>query len=342
MRRFKILTGLGLLALAAGCIWGCKRDVVPDPPATVTTQTPSAANLVAYLNKNARLVQSVKSTKVEMDAKQDGQSIGLEGMLFCQKPRNFRLRANDPLGKPAVDIGSNDNEFWFWISAAKDEDGVPRVHYCSYSDMAAGKARMPFPFQPDMIVSALGLGEYDPKGNYTVKDDPKTISLIEQTTSAQGQPVQKATVFSRTRVAPGKPQVLAYLLLDEKGKEICRASVQDVQAVSVERRAGRAAAAGAAGLGRAENRAADEAVRHAGQQHQRAAGGEALQPRRPGQLPGVEPGPGVGRAQGLLAGHEASAHAADGAGEVRRDSASRGAQPRDSASCHRSQKESGG
>ncbi len=233
MRRFKILTGLGLLALAAGCIWGCKRDVVPDPPATVTTQTPSAANLVAYLNENARLVQSVKSTKVEMDAKQDGQSIGLEGMLFCQKPRNFRLRANDPLGKPAVDIGSNDNEFWFWISAAKDEDGVPRVHYCSYSDMAAGKARMPFPFQPDMIVSALGLGEYDPKGSYTVKDDPKTISLIEQTTSAQGQPVQKATVFSRTRVAPGKPQVLAYLLLDEKGKEICRASVQDVQAVSV-------------------------------------------------------------------------------------------------------------
>ena len=326
MRRFKILTGLGLLALAAGCIWGCKRDVVPDPPATVTTQTPSADNLVAWLNKNASLVQSVKSTKVEMDAKQDGQSIGLEGMLFCQKPRNFRLRANDPLGKPAVDIGSNDNEFWFWISAAKDEDGVPRVHYCSYSDMAAGKARMPFPFQPDMIVSALGLGEYDPKGNYTVKDDPKTISLIEQTTSAQGQPVQKATVFSRTRVAPGKPQVLAYLLLDEKGKEICRASVQDVQAVSV-------------GGAQAVLPQRVQLVWDAQKIELRmklfdtqansisaAAGGEALQPRRPGQLPGVEPGPGVGRAQGLLAGHEASAHAADGAGEVRRDLAS-GRQP---------------
>ncbi len=225
--------------------WECSRSPpgvsplgsaqpAPEPPAAVTTQTPSADNLVAYMNENARLVQSIKSTKVEIDAKQAGESIGLEGMLFCQKPRNFRLRA-DALGKPAVDIGSNDNEFWFWISAAKDEDGVARVHYCSYTDMAAGKARMPFPFQPDMIVSALGLGEYDPKGNYTVKDDPKTISLIEQTTSAQGQPVQKVTVFSRTRVGPGKPQVLAYLLLDDKGAEICRASVQDVQTIAVDR-----------------------------------------------------------------------------------------------------------
>src|SRR5207245_232991 len=83
---------------------------------------PTAAALVEYLNYNARLVQSLKSTKVELDAKQNGESIGLEGTLFCQKPRNFRLRATDPLGKPAVDVGSNDNEFWFWISEARDED----------------------------------------------------------------------------------------------------------------------------------------------------------------------------------------------------------------------------
>ena len=236
MRRFRILTGLGLLTLAAGCIWGCKRDVVPDnPDVKVTTEKPTAPQLVAWMNQNASLVQSVKSTKVEIDAKQGGESIGLEGQLFCQKPRNFRLRANDPLGKPAVDIGSNDNEFWFWISAAKDEDGVPRVHYCSYQDMAAGKARMPFPFQPDMIVSALGMAEYDPnKQDYTVKDDAKTISLVEPTVSAQGQPVQKVTVFNRTRVQPGKPQVVAYLLLDDKGNEVCRASIQDIQTVAAD------------------------------------------------------------------------------------------------------------
>ena len=46
--------------------------------------------------------------------------------------------------------------------------------------------------------------------------------------------MQKVTVFSRTQAKPGKPQVLAYLLLDEKGNEICRASVLDVQTVAVD------------------------------------------------------------------------------------------------------------
>ena len=73
-----------------------------------------------------------------------------------------------------MDIGSNNEEFWFWISQAKDDDGVARVHYCSYADMAAGKARMPFPFQPDMIVAALGMGEYDPQKEYTLREDAKT------------------------------------------------------------------------------------------------------------------------------------------------------------------------
>ena len=233
MRRFSILAGLGLVVVAVGCIPGCKRDVVPDQPVTATTEKPTPAQLVAYMNENARLVQSIKSTKVEIQATQGKDTVGLEGSLFCQKPRNFRLRA-DVVGKPAVDIGSNDNEFWFWISQDKDPaDGVARVHYCSYQDMAAGKVRLPFPFQPDMIVAALGMGEYDPNKEYTLKEDARTISLVEQATSAQGLPVQKVTVFNKTRVQPGKPQVLAYLLLDDKGAEVCRASILDVQAVQM-------------------------------------------------------------------------------------------------------------
>jgi hypothetical protein len=235
MRRLAVLAGLGAVVLGVGCLPGCKRDVVPDPPAVITTEKPTAASLVAYLNDNARLMESVKSTQVQIDAKQGTEAIGLEGTLFCQKPRNFRLRAK-ALGQPAVDIGSNDDEFWFWISQAKDEDNVARVHYCSYKDMAAGKARMPFPFQPDMIVAALGIGVYDPNGQYTLKEDAKTLSLIEQAVSAQGQAVQKVTVFNKVRVGPGKPQVVAYLLLDGKtGAEICRASVLEVQTVQVDR-----------------------------------------------------------------------------------------------------------
>jgi hypothetical protein len=205
--------------------------MIPDPPAAVSkTGKPTVPDLVAYLNNNARQVQSIKSTNLEIQAKQGNDSIGLQGSLFCQKPRDFRLRAN-VAGSPAVDIGSNNQEFWFWISQGKDDDGVARVHYCSYADMAAGKARMPFPFQPDMIVAALGMGDYDPQKEYTIREDAKTVSLVERAVSAQGQTVQKVTQFNKLTVGPNKPQVIAYYLLDDKGNEICRASVLDVQTV---------------------------------------------------------------------------------------------------------------
>jgi hypothetical protein len=232
MRRYTILVGLGAFSLVA-LASGCRREIIPDPPAAVSkTGKPTATDLVAYLNHNAQLVQSIKSTQLEIQAKQGNDSIGLQGTLFCQKPRDFRLRAT-VAGQSAVDIGSNNQEFWFWISQAKDEDGVARVHYCSYADMAAGKARMPFPFQPDMIVAALGMGDYDPQKEYTIREDAKTWSLVEKAVSAQGLPVQKVTQFNKVTVGPKEPQVIAYYLLDDKGNEICKASVLDIQRIAV-------------------------------------------------------------------------------------------------------------
>ncbi len=233
MRRLAIFAGLIVAVVAFGCLPGCRRELVPDVPSpAVTALKPSPAQLVAYMNDNAHLLQSVKSTNLEIQATQGRDTIGLAGTLFCEKPRDFRLRAM-LAGQPAVDIGSNSDEFWFWISQGKDQDGVARVHYCSYQDMAAGKARMPFPFQPDMIVAALGMGEYDPSKEYSLKEDARTVSLVEKTVSAQGQPVQRVTVFNRTQAAPGMPQVLAHLLLDDKGNEICRASILNVRTVQI-------------------------------------------------------------------------------------------------------------
>ena len=112
--------------------------------------------------------------------------------MICQKPRNFRLSAK-ALGNTAADLGSNDREFWFWIS--KNEP--PYLYHCSYEDYARG-VRMPLPFQPDWIVEALGVGEYDPAKNYRVVPSGAGVDLVEETTS-QGQPVRKITRLARGR-----------------------------------------------------------------------------------------------------------------------------------------------
>jgi hypothetical protein len=230
MRRRHFLVGLGL-ALAP-CLTGCNHGFSlvgnkdrPTPP--TAGKTPTAEELVAYLNYNARKVQAVQSNRVEIDCKQGNQGIGLDGLMVCQKPRNFRLKAR-VVGQPAVDIGSNEQEFWYWIS--KNEP--PYVYHCSYEELARG-VRLQFPFQPDMIVAALGMAEYDPNKKYEVKPNDKTIELIEQAVSPQGQPIKKITVFNMFQAKAGQPQVLAYKLKDMQDRDICTAVVYEVQSVQV-------------------------------------------------------------------------------------------------------------
>jgi hypothetical protein len=226
MRQIVTRLGLGLLVVAPVLV-GCNHTPLfkdqPPPAAPANAAQPSVASLVAYLNNNAQRVQSVRA-RVDLDCKADRQSFALGGQMACAKPRDFRLKAM-VVGQPTVDIGSNKDEFWYWISKADP----PHVYKCSYKELATGKVRVPFPFQPDMVLTALGVAEYDPKGNYQIKASPRTLELIQDTVSPTGQPVKKIVVFNRMVAAPGQPQVVAHTLRDAKGNLICQAHVQRVQ-----------------------------------------------------------------------------------------------------------------
>src|SRR5262249_54514000 len=117
--------------------------------------------------------------------------------------------------------------FWYWISKADP----PYVYHCSYRELSTGKVHVPFPFHPDMVVAALGMASYDEKAKYELKAPPRTnyLELIQQTTSPQGQPVQRITVFHRYQQKAPQPQVMAHVLKDMKGKLICQATIQSVQ-----------------------------------------------------------------------------------------------------------------
>lgn len=221
--RLCLLPSALCILMLTGCNnWPHLRGNAPaTPTARIPSATPTAAELIGYLNDNARRMQSLECHELDLDATQRLQSIGLKGQLICQKPKNFRMVANVG-GNTMVDLGSNSHEFWYWISKADP----PYLFHCSHQDFAQGRARMPFPFQPEWIMEALGLAEYDPNKNYQVVTKANTFELVETTVSPQGQPVKKVTVFSR---AQNQVQVQAHMLLDAAGKEICVAQVMEVQ-----------------------------------------------------------------------------------------------------------------
>jgi hypothetical protein len=239
MRR--VLTGacLGLLALSTGCKL-FNPGPAPDPATKTTWATaPKADDLVAYLNRNAQPVTSIEAKDALVTAKQNGESpIDLTSYLACQKgarpgtPPNFRLQSY-VVGNEEVDIGSNSQEFWFWIKRAPQ----PYVYHCAYADYpdVAKRGAMPFPFQPEWVVEALGMAEYDPKAKYEVRESKATYDLVLRSRSAKGNEVVKVVAFHKSPRA-GQSQVAAYILYEPDAKNqlqtVCSAVVEDSQAVT--------------------------------------------------------------------------------------------------------------
>jgi hypothetical protein len=224
MRQVFLGLGLGAMLVSCGCSGFVPRGGVEGPSAVrFDTRQPTTTSMVAYLNDNARRIQGLQCA-VNLDAKApEGSGVIPDGTLDCQRPKNLRLMGK-AAGQPMVDIGSNDREFWFWIAKANP----PYVHHCSWADLDRGGVRLQFPFQPDMILAALGMGEYDPRKPYEMKITPRTIELIESTT-VQGQPVKKVTVFDRNPARGNQPLVVAHELRDATGQAICSATITEVR-----------------------------------------------------------------------------------------------------------------
>ena len=199
---------------------------LPNPPAASlppTSEAPTKEQILDYLNDNARRVQSLRFADVELTVTQGPKSFGLRGTMVSEKPRNFRLSTRT-LGNPVVDLGSNDQEFWYWIHKAE----TPNLVYCSYKDLSDGRvSRMPWPFQPEWVMESLGLGTYGPPEKHELEYDADTIKLVKKSTSLQGTPVRTVIVLKRAAVPFPRPQITDYLLLDDaSGKEICGAAYQ--------------------------------------------------------------------------------------------------------------------
>jgi hypothetical protein len=229
MRSIAFVLCLAIFVPLTGCENGGKRFMFGPsvaPPSTAKLQSPE--DLVDYLNANAANMQSLRCVNI------DGliQGYGFKGKMMAMKPRNFLMTAS-VMSSTIVDLGSNDNEFWFWSSKAPE----PHQFYCSYKDFESGKVSH-FPFQPDWIMESFGMGSgrddpFGPPSKYTVEPDGRTgVKLVERTRTPQGVAVRKVIVMSRNQEYSPTPQVRAHQILDDStGKEICSAQIQETKTI---------------------------------------------------------------------------------------------------------------
>ena len=185
-------------------------DVRRLPPAL--PPSPTLQQVVAVVNGNSSRIRSFSTSQA---------SVSMQGFptlranIAFERPMRFRLRADLPLAGQEVDVGSNDELFWFW--SRHNEPAA--LYYCRHDRFASSPARGNLIIDPYWLVEAMGLVHLDPalphQGPIVRQDG--TLEIHTTLNTAQG-PNKKITILE-----PRQGLVLAQYLYDSRDQVLASA-----------------------------------------------------------------------------------------------------------------------
>jgi hypothetical protein len=146
-------------------------------------------------NKNASAVKSM-SAEPKIVASGDGRRWRVNGLMALERPRGFRLDLRGTGVGQVADIGSNDQEFWFWVK----DNQQKAIYVCNHKDVNA--SQLAVTYQPDWIIEAMGLREIDAREAATLAakpgDKPGLIVLTQARHDNHGAMLTKETIVDET------------------------------------------------------------------------------------------------------------------------------------------------
>ncbi|CAN5916538.1 hypothetical protein BH23PLA1_BH23PLA1_44650 [soil metagenome] len=154
--------------------------------------------LIDRHNQNARQVDSFRDSELFVNVKTFTKPNGRErpllfagradGWMVMERPENCRLVLRS-MGSDLVDIGSNEEGFWFGNGMQK-EIVVGQYDQLSSNPLAAT-------IQPEWIFEAIGLREIPEGVQHQLLKDGQTVALVERR-EIGGEVFRKVTYLNRT------------------------------------------------------------------------------------------------------------------------------------------------
>jgi hypothetical protein len=162
-----IMLAIAAMLGASGCRAWNTGSLTPTPR-PISDRTFDVATFVAEHNRNAELIQTLEakmSIQVKTKLMPGG---GADGRLAMERPRNFKLELLS-MGNVKADIGSNDEEFWFWV-----QNDERKIYWCNYDEVQSSSLAVTY--QPDWIIEALGLKPISPEEAEKIKVHDSDVS----------------------------------------------------------------------------------------------------------------------------------------------------------------------
>jgi hypothetical protein len=166
-------------------------DFANLPPAL--PPSPTLDQVIQVVNNNSSQIRSFSAPQATLS----GTGFPtLQASVAYERPQRLRLRAGTGLTGPELDLGSNDELFWFWGR----RNQPPGLYYCRHAQFASSPVRQTLLIDPYWLIEALGVAELDPalphQGPVARSDGRLEIRTVRET---PGGPSTKITVLDRVR-----------------------------------------------------------------------------------------------------------------------------------------------
>jgi hypothetical protein len=149
-----------LVTLTSASGASCPQFLQQYSPALprVLPPQPTLPDVLTVVNANTAKVQSLSTRDATLSVPSAPMLPSLRAELHLDRPRRFRLLADTRLSGPELDLGSNDELFWFWVKRAPQG----AIYYCRHDQFASSAARGLLPVEPEWLIESLGLVTLDP------------------------------------------------------------------------------------------------------------------------------------------------------------------------------------
>ncbi len=151
-----------IFVLHAVCQTGClvvnqfrSQPTVPAPTAFI--EIPSKEQILAHLSTQT---EQVRQLQTDVRVSMDGLPT-LRGTLAVEKPDRMRLNAGLlGVSELGVDVGSNQDVFWFWAKVAVPGE-EPGIFFAKHEEYRQCELRQAIPIEPSWLIEALGLVSFE-------------------------------------------------------------------------------------------------------------------------------------------------------------------------------------
>lgn len=218
-----LLTLVVFCSSGATCSRNLRRPFAQVGPPAPEVLVPGAGldQVLAAVNQNATRIQNYQTTNASITVPGMATLPLLRGNIAAERPGRMRLQASTTISGSEVDLGSNDELFWFWVK----RNEPPALYFARHDRFVGSAAQQVMPIEPSWLLDALGFAQFNPS-DFHEGPIPHGNGTLEIRSVLQ---TRIGTITKTTVVDAKRAWVLEQYLYDARGTLLASAVARSHQ-----------------------------------------------------------------------------------------------------------------